>query len=231
MKTTDESNPFQKVYWNLIQTLAWVHLRKDDLVKLADDDVTDVSNGRPTVLLIELYGSQYGASYKSVAKAGEALIKKLQINTIVCYGIANNNGELKEIPAAAWADLKFLYDPDIAAPKNPIGRINTTKWHRLKFKVSEILKFWPSTNDTNKTKEYKPRNIIYKKALKKLTELDDLDYGWKRIVEITQGIDLNDEGTLVIGTDDFGQPVKVGVKSFQNTFSKMRNNLKNKKDQ
>ena len=73
--------------------------------------------------------------------------------------------------------------------------------------------------------------MIYKKALEKLTELNDLDYGWQRLIEVTPGIELNEEGTLVTGTDEFNELIDVNVKSFQNAVSKMKGNLKNTKEQ
>jgi len=41
MTTPEQINPFENIYWNLLQCLAWIHLRKDEVVKLADDEVTD----------------------------------------------------------------------------------------------------------------------------------------------------------------------------------------------
>jgi len=80
MTTPEQINPFENIYWNLLQCLAWIHIRKDEVVKLADDEVTDwgthkkelitpdgekrlvdISIGPPTVLTIEYYGVWDGA--------------------------------------------------------------------------------------------------------------------------------------------------------------------------
>jgi len=161
MTTFNQVDSFSKVYWNLIQTLAWIHLRKDELVKLADDNVTewgfhkeemtttsgksivDIPNGRPTVVSVELYGVWDDAIYENVTIASEALIKELQIGNIICYGTANNEGNLQEIPVMSWADLIFYYDPNIARPSDLLRR-DITEWHNLKFRITDILRYWPS---------------------------------------------------------------------------------------
>ena len=166
------------------------------------------------------------------------LIQALQKGAgITCYGLQENEGQSQPIPNIHWIDLCFWYEtPLIFAGPKEYNR-SGTKWYGLKFPAESIKKIWSTPppihkqDDTNKTKEYKPRNIIYKEALEKLIELDDLDYGWRGIIDKTPSINLNDEGTSVISEDEFGQSVKVGIKSFQNAFSKMKGNLKNKKEQ
>lgn len=170
------------------------------------------------------------------------LIQALQKGDITCYGFEENEGQSQQIPDIHWIDLCFRYEAPLifAGPKEYYR--SGTRWYGLKFSAKSIKGVWstpPTTqkqtthkqDDTNKTKEYKPRHIIYKKALKKLTELDDLDYGWRRIIEITHGIHLNDDDTLVIGKNEFGETVNVDIKSFRNAFSKMRGNLKNEKEE
>ena len=161
MTTADEINPFEKNYWNLIQTLAWVYLRTDELVRLADDEVDDwgmhkeelttpdgntalrdVANDKPGALHVEMYG--FGeAKFSKLSDAATAIIRELQTGNITCYGVANNTGDLTQIQKTAWADLKFFYDPNLAAPQDFMTRRHVTRWHGLKFKRGEIVTQWP----------------------------------------------------------------------------------------
>jgi len=137
-----------------------------------------------------------------------------------------NEKELKDDPNLLFVAGSYLLKEGV----NPTGLdkvLEKTNQNQDQEERGEVTK----QGGKNKTKEYKPTKIIYKKVLEKLIELNDLDYGWQRLIEVTPGIELNEEGTLVVGKDGFNQPTNVGLKAFQNTVSRMRRDLKNKKEQ
>lgn len=89
--------------------------------------------------------------------------------------------------------------------------------------------------DIDVSKLYNPRKTIYKQVWEELikinnSDLNDIDdYGWEGIVSRIPSIKHDEENELISGTDEFGEPDNIEIKSFQNTFSTMKQRLKNRK--
>lgn len=157
---------FEKTHWNLIQTLAWIYLRDRKIVIDADDSTTNRGVfyeevkmpdgatqmvprpiGKPNPISLSLHGSSDNiVCYESFTVASEALSQALVNETVHAWGIANGHGDLQRIPADAWLDLKFYFEPDFAAPKD-LSRPGSTKWYGLKFLRTEVVELWPDPYD------------------------------------------------------------------------------------
>jgi len=156
-----EVDPFEKPFWNEMQTLAWIHVRKGEVVNLFDDDITDwgsyqamgvipggetqlmeFSRKRPDTIAIEMWGVEYGAMFDNVEKAKAEINKMLSRGKLTCLGVVNNEGDPQEISSMSWADLKIDYDKGIAHPLDLL-RQGATKWHNLKFRSADLAKIWP----------------------------------------------------------------------------------------
>ena len=236
-KTTQTPEAINTLAWGVFTTLAWIKFRDHEIV----NKVFAASRGSGGDTK-ETYNSLIEhISEKDLLNTIETLRKYLYEGTVDCSGIKNDVRE--KIDKQEYVDLRFDFSAidSIHVGITPTVKAMTfnSEWGNLKFIVSEVIKVWPNDGDNNKqqstskknnTKEYKPRHQIYRKALEKLTELNDLEYGWKRLIEVTSDIQLNNDKTLVVGNDGFNERTEVKVKSFQNAVSKMKGHLKNKKE-
>jgi hypothetical protein len=157
------AEPFEAQYWNLMQVLAWVFLRDRSLVRDAGLPSEELAkeryffgehttpNGRleliktpvrftVTTLRVE-HAARGSACYPALHLAEGAIIEALRSGRLTAYGLQNGKGDLKEIPALSWADLKFWYEPDFAGPKD-VFRYGATHWHNLTFQRKDVLAIW-----------------------------------------------------------------------------------------
>jgi len=247
--TPDQVSPFEKPYWNLFQTIAWIYVDDDYLIKLFDDDVTDYVDeySLPSIKTISDYGKPYDKEklkFPEFEDAVNALSNALANEKLTCSGIDfGEDGRRKPIPHYLWPELRLIFDKDgVQASEEKKGRsLSMYFWSNLKFKREEIMNLWPTDtwpgiqakDDKQKTiiekpKEllYNPRHPIYIQVWDKLIELDDLEYGWRGIISQIPSMTYDKENGLVIGIDTFNEEVNVNIKSFRNTFSKMKQKLK-----
>jgi len=166
MTTPDQVRPFEKPYWNLFQTIAWIYVDDDYLIRLFDDDVTEYGSvelrvnffsdeyGWPSIKTIFDYGKPHDKEKLKFPKfedAENALINALANERLTCYGIVSNDdssqsGNLKPMPHYLWSELGFIYAKDRiqAKKKKAAWHDDTPKWYNLKFKREEVEKLWPT---------------------------------------------------------------------------------------
>ena len=74
---------------------------------------------------------------------------------------------------------------------------------------------------------YCPRHPVYKLAYERLRSLNDQTVAWRRLVELTPGLDLSDDENEIDFSNEDGDPDSVTVKGFQEALTKMRKSIAN----
>jgi hypothetical protein len=159
------ADPFKAQFWNLMQVRSWVILGARSVVRDAGLPANErkgyfeehtMPDGRRelvevhqpfTVVTLWVEKAFRGSFfYPTVPMAENAIIEALQAGRLTAYVLQNRKGDLKEIPAPSWADLKFWDEPDFAGPRD-LFRYGATHLHSLRFRREEVLAIWPDPFD------------------------------------------------------------------------------------
>ena len=158
-------DPFNKTYWNLLQTLAWVYSGDRAIVREANDDASDsgtfwqemrLPDGRKepvetasrpqhenaALSLIIAAVQAGGAAYATIEEAEADILARLEDGRLTAIGVENGKGNPADVPQAFWPFLKFYYDPEPhAGPRDCDSGM--ARWHELKFPREQVLALWP----------------------------------------------------------------------------------------
>lgn len=177
-------DPFEKTYWNIAQTLAWVCLGDISVVREADDDASptrtfmkslstpsgelvmvEETASRPGLLRIELLSSSNGEAV-SLSDAIDSILVALRAGRIQASGVLNGNGERVVIPPMSWIDLKFFdgrHGYIYAAPQET-PRHYDTGWSSVQFCRSQILSLWPAPLSSADSERNNSENCVKRAA-------------------------------------------------------------------
>ena len=103
----DLPDPFEQHLWGLAQLLSWVYLGNRAVVRAASPQ--GIFESELTRKDLRDLG-RYGACYRTFEEAEDALMQALQAGRLTATGLANDEGDRKEIPSLLWADLEFPED-------------------------------------------------------------------------------------------------------------------------
>jgi len=136
----DKPDPFEQQWWTLMQVLAWVYLGNRAVVR----DASPPEPFKSTFTIMDLRDlGRNGACYPRIANAEEAVIEALRAGRLTASGVANGEGDRKEIPSLLWLDLEFRYEPYyFAGPSKDFSR-TATYWNDLRFQRRGVLAIWP----------------------------------------------------------------------------------------
>ena len=167
----DMPHPFWQPWWGQMQVLGWIYCRNPDVVR-------DVAPPEPFESTLTRKGlrdlGRNSACYPRPEDAEKAEIEALQAGWLTAYGVANGDGDRKEIPSPLWADLKLdEEDPSSARPKDLL-RKGATCWYFLRFQRKQVLAVWPDSKGnanveprTHNTSEILPPDLAKKLADKR----------------------------------------------------------------
>ena len=155
-------------HWELIQVLAWVFLRDQELVeRLADPGYRQqeyywaeviLPDGRKTLakqnagpvndVTLDVTAA-YEELYEDKAKyfrnskvACDAIIRELANKNLTAWGFENDRGNLIEIPQIQWTELTIHFNRHLVASPQNISS-TASSWHGIKFQSADILRVWP----------------------------------------------------------------------------------------
>ena len=134
-------DPFAQHLWGPAQLLSWVYLRNRAVVRAASPQ--DFFERELTRKELRDRGRN-GACYRTFEEAEDAVMVELQTGRLPSTGLANDEGDRKEIPSLLWADLEFSEDLISAKPKD-FSRTTATVWHKLRFPREDVLAIWRDT--------------------------------------------------------------------------------------
>jgi len=69
-------------------------------------------------------------------------MQALQAGRLTATGLANGEGDRREIPSLQWVDREFSEDLISAKPKD-FSRTTATVWHKLRVPREAVLALWP----------------------------------------------------------------------------------------
>jgi hypothetical protein len=166
-----EANAFDKQYWDYMMVLAWVYFRERALVervtasavngetywhevRLPDGrtEMVQTQAGPITPLNLTLHAvwrredpTRAGAAPAITCDEAEgSILDQLRAGTLTAYGLENDAGDLREIPALWWADGKVYEGRGRPyAGSEEVFRSGATRWHGLRIKRDQVLTLWP----------------------------------------------------------------------------------------